>query len=164
MTVRNIILFSALLALTCCSTSGINEKNNEKTMSDQTPKVTGIGGVFFRCADPQLVKDWYGEKLGLAITPYGSSFEFRNAHRPDEINYLQWSPFPEKTDHFAPSEKQFMINYRVQNIDALIENLRKDGVTVVEEIKAYDYGKFAHIMDPEGNKIELWEPIDKAFL
>jgi predicted enzyme related to lactoylglutathione lyase len=129
-------------------------------MEDKKPKVTGIGGIFFRCENPDKIKDWYGKHLGLAISPYGSSFEFRNTHRPDEINYLQWSPFEEKTDHFEPSEKQFMINYRVQNIEALVENLKAEGVTVLDEIQTYDYGKFVHILDPEGNKIELWEPID----
>lgn len=129
----------------------------------ETPKVTGIGGVFFRTQNPDAIKEWYSKNLGLATTPYGSSFEFRNAHRPDEINYLQWSPFPETTDYFAPSEKQFMINYRVQNIEALVENLKKAGVKVVDEIVEYDYGKFVHIMDPEGNKLELWEPKDEVF-
>ncbi len=132
-------------------------------MSKSTPKVTGIGGIFFRTKDPKAIKEWYGNNLGLAISPYGSSFEFRNAHRPDEINYLQWSPFEETTDYFAPSEKEFMVNYRVQNIEGLVEQLRANGVTIVDDIVEYDYGKFVHIMDPEGNKIELWEPVDSVF-
>ena len=132
-------------------------------MADTTPKVTGIGGIFFRTKDPDKTKKWYGENLGLAITEYGSSFEFRNANRPDEINYLQWSPFDEKTDYFDPSKKEFMINYRVQNIEGLVRKLRENGVTIVDEIESYDYGKFVHIMDPEGNKIELWEPVDSVF-
>ena len=132
-------------------------------MENSKPKVTGIGGIFFRCENPDKIKDWYGKHLGLAISPYGSSFEFRNAHRPDEINYLQWSPFEEKTDYFEPSEKPFMINYRVQNIEALVKNLKADGITVLDEIQTYDYGKFIHILDPEGNKIELWEPVDHVF-
>ncbi len=132
-------------------------------MSKQEAKVTGVGGIFFRCEDPNKTKEWYSQNLGLATTQYGSSFEFRNAHRPDEINYLQWSPFAEDTNYFEPSEKQFMINYRVQNIEQLVKNLKANGVTVVDEIVEYDYGKFVHIMDPEGNKIELWEPVDKVF-
>jgi len=135
----------------------------EKTMADTTPKVTGIGGIFFRTKDPGKTKEWYGRNLGLAISEYGSSFEFRNANRPDEINYLQWSPFEEGTDYFDPSEKEFMINYRVQNMEGLVQQLRKNGVTIVDEIEVYDYGKFVHIMDPEGNKIELWEPVDSVF-
>lgn len=132
-------------------------------MSADKPKVTGIGGIFFRCEDTEKTKSWYAEHLGLAVTQWGSSFEFRNAHRPDEINYLQWSPFAKNTDYFDPSSKQFMINYRVQHIEKLVENLKAAGVTIVDEIVSYDYGKFVHIMDPEGNKIELWEPVDSVF-
>lgn len=127
------------------------------------PKVTGIGGIFFFSEDPDKTKAWYAEHLGLATNPYGSTFEFRNANRPDEINYLQWSPFKSGSTYFAPSTKEFMINYRVQNIEALVENLRAAGVTIVDEIETYDYGKFVHILDPEGNKLELWEPIDHVF-
>lgn len=132
-------------------------------MKDMTPKVTGIGGIFFRSKNPQEIREWYGQHLGLAINPYGSSFEFRNANRPEEINYLQWSPFDENTEYFNPSEKEFMINYRVQNIEGLVKQLRENGITIVDEIETFDYGKFVHIMDPEGNKIELWEPIDSVF-
>ena len=84
--------------------------------NDTTPKVTGIGGIFFRSNNPQETRDWYGEKLGLVIDAYGSPFEFRNANRPEERNYLRWSPFEENSDYFDPSEKDFMINCRVQNI------------------------------------------------
>ncbi|MEY3399236.1 MAG: hypothetical protein RL220_1830 [Bacteroidota bacterium] len=133
-------------------------------MSDnRIPKVTGIGGIFFRSPNPAASREWYAKNLGLSVNEYGSSFEFRNANRPDEINYLQWSPFDENTDYFSPSQKQFMINYRVQNIEALVENLRANGVTICDEISSYDYGKFVHIMDDEGNKIELWEPVDRVF-
>ena len=130
---------------------------------DNTPKVTGIGGIFFRSKDPKSIGEWYGKHLGLAIDGYGSPFEFRNANNPDEINYLRWGPFDENTDYFDPSEKEFMINYRVQNIEGLVDQLKESGVTIVDSIAAYDYGKFVHIMDPEGNKIELWEPIDSVF-
>jgi predicted enzyme related to lactoylglutathione lyase len=135
----------------------------DKKMGNTTPKVTGIGGIFFRSENPQEMRTWYSENLGLATTDYGSAFEFRNARNPDEINYLQWSPFDQDTEYFKPSEKAFMINYRVQNIDGLVEKLKSKGVVIVDEIKAYEYGKFVHIMDPEGNKIELWEPIDSFF-
>jgi predicted enzyme related to lactoylglutathione lyase len=131
--------------------------------NDTTPKVTGIGGIFFFSDDPSAIKDWYGKNLGLAISEYGSSFEFRNANRPDEINYLQWSPFEKGSEYFAPSKKEFMVNYRVQNIEGLVRKLKENGVTIVDEIETFDYGKFVHIMDPEGNKIELWEPVDNVF-
>jgi predicted enzyme related to lactoylglutathione lyase len=127
------------------------------------PKVTGIGGIFFRSKDPKASREWYAKNLGMAVNDYGSSIEFRNAHRPEEINYLQWSPFDENTSYFDPSNKEFMINYRVQNIEGLVEKLRADGVIIVDEISTYDYGKFVHIMDHEGNKIELWEPVDHVF-
>jgi len=132
-------------------------------MKDLTPKVTGIGGIFFRSKDPQATKAWYGKHLRLAVNKYGSSFEFRNAHRPDEINYLNWNPFSEDNPHFEPSKKEFMINYRVQNIEGLVAQFRENGVTVLDEIETFEYGKFVHIMDLEGNKIELWEPIDEVF-
>lgn len=131
-------------------------------LTDTTPKVTGIGGIFFKVKDPKTTKEWYGKNLGLAIDQYGSPFEFRNANRPDEINYLEWSPFSEKTKYFDPSEKDFMINYRVQNIEGLVINLRNNGVTIVDSISSFDYGKFVHIMDADGNKIELWEPVDSV--
>ena len=138
----------------------VQQKN--KNMNDTTPKVTGIGGIFFRTKDSKNTKEWYGKNLGLVINDYGSSFEFRNANNPKEINYLQWSTFDKNTDYFDPSTKEFMINYRVQNIEGLVKKLKGNGVQVLDEIEAYDYGKFVHIMDLEGNKIELWEPIDSV--
>lgn len=131
--------------------------------NDLTPKVTGVGGIFFKTENPEKLKDWYKDNLGIATSEYGSSFEFRNANRPEEINYLQWSPFKKDTEYFEPSKKEFMINYRVQNIEGLVKNLKANGVTVVDEIESFDYGKFVHIIDLEGNKIELWEPIDRIF-
>ncbi len=166
------VLLLILIAASCNQASNKSDaessdtgksKPNTSIMKDTTPKVTGIGGIFFRSKNPQEAREWYGKNLGLAISEYGSSFEFRNANRPDEINYLQWSPFDEGTDYFDPSKKEFMINYRVQNIEGLVKKLRANGVTVVDEIETYDYGKFVHIMDHEGNKIELWEPVDSVF-
>jgi predicted enzyme related to lactoylglutathione lyase len=139
--------------------SDLSHSNQE----DTTPKVTGIGGIFFFSEDPEKSKNWYAENLGLEVNPWGSSFEFRNAHRPEEINYLQWSPFPKGSEYFAPSKKAFMINYRVHNIEALVQKLKDNGVTILDDIETYDYGKFVHIMDDEGNKIELWEPVDHVF-
>jgi len=126
-------------------------------------KVTGIGGIFFKCKNPKQIKDWYAKNLGLVVDEYGSPFEFRNTNNPDEINYLQWSPFKDDTDYFEPSKKEFMINYRVENLIVLVEELKKSGVTILDKIESFDYGKFVHILDPEGNKIELWEPVDQVF-
>lgn len=131
--------------------------------NDTVPKVTGIGGIFFFSENPAEIRSWYGKNLGLEINEYGSSFEFRNANRPDEINYLEWSPFKKGSKYFAPSKKEFMINYRVQNIEGLVKKLKQNGVTIVDSIKTYDYGKFVHILDLEGNKLELWEPVDSVF-
>ncbi len=131
-------------------------------MDNKTPKVTGIGGIFFFSKNPATIKEWYSRNLGLVTNEWGSTFESRNANNPEEINYLQWSTFKEGDKYFEPSTKTFMINYRVQNIEELFKNLKENGVTVVDEIENYDYGKFVHIMDPEGNKIELWEPIDQV--
>ena len=128
-----------------------------------TKKVTGIGGIFFKCKNPELIKDWYQNNLGMKTDEYGSMFEFRKSDNPNEKAYLQWSPFKEDTTYFAPSEKEFMINYRVENLTELITELKSNGVEIVGEIEEYEYGKFAHILDPEGNKIELWEPVDKVF-
>jgi predicted enzyme related to lactoylglutathione lyase len=132
-------------------------------MNEKKAKVTGIGGVFFFSEDPSGTRDWYRDNLGLETNEWGSTFEFRNSDRPEEINYLQWSPFKMNDPYFEPSTKPFMINYRVQHIEILVEQLKERGVTVLDEITEYEYGKFVHIMDPEGNKIELWEPIDKVF-
>ena len=141
----------------------IKQSGQSKDKNDTIPKVTGIGGIFFLSENPEEMKNWYAEKLGLEVNQWGSSFVFRNAHRPDEINYLQWSPFKKDSDYFDPSTKEFMINYRVQNIEGLVEKLKERGVKVLDTIESFDYGKFVHIMDNEGNKIELWEPVDSVF-
>jgi predicted enzyme related to lactoylglutathione lyase len=140
-----------------------NKTENTQSASDTIPKVTGIGGIFFFSDNPKETKAWYAKNLGLEVTEWGSSFEFRNANRPNEINCLQWSPFKTGSEYFLPSKKEFMINYRVRNIEGLAKKLKANGFTVIDEIEAYDYGKFVHIMDAEGNKIELWEPIDSVF-
>lgn len=126
-------------------------------------RVTGIGGIFFKCKNPDKIKAWYKKHLGLNTDEYGTSFEWRKAEEPSEKGFTQWSPFKEKTTYFQPSQKEFMINYRVENLEALVDHLKKEGVRIVDEIEEYDYGKFVHIMDVEGNKIELWEPKDKVY-
>lgn len=120
-------------------------------------KVTGIGGIFFKCEDPKMMNDWYAKNLGLPVGEYGTIFSWRSAEEPSKDGSTVWSPFPKNTEYFQPSQKEFMINYRVENIVALVEELKSSGVTVLDEIQTHDYGKFVHILDPEGNKIELWE-------
>lgn len=128
--------------------------------NDSTPKVTGIGGIFFFSDNLQETKEWYAKNLGFEVNEWGATFEFRNVNNPEQIGSLQWAPFKKDSDYFAPSKKEFMINYRVQNIEGLVTRLKENGVTILDDIASYDYGKFVHIMDSQGNKIELWEPKD----
>ncbi|WP_342648436.1 VOC family protein [Mucilaginibacter sp. CSA2-8R] len=121
-------------------------------------KVTGIGGIFFKSQNPQTMNEWYAKNLGLPTSDYGTTFKWRDADNPSQKGSTSWRAFPQDTKYFDPSHKSFMINYRVENIAALLEELKKEGVTIVDEIAEYDYGKFVHILDPEGNVIELWEP------
>jgi predicted enzyme related to lactoylglutathione lyase len=126
-------------------------------------KATGIGGIFFKCRDPKKMREWYSTHLGLNTNQYGAVFEWRQGADTTKKGFTQWSPFNEKTKYFEPSTKDYMINYRVENLEALIDQLKKDSVTVVDKIETVEYGKFVHIMDIEGNKIELWEPNDAEF-
>jgi len=126
-------------------------------------RVTGIGGVFFKCQNPTALKEWYQNHLGIQTDAYGSSFEWRQADVPSEKGFTQWSPFENDSKYFEPSLQEFMINYRVENLPKLIELLRTEGVQVVKEIETFSYGKFAHILDLEGHKIELWEPNDVEY-
>jgi len=121
-------------------------------------KVTGLGGVFFKCADPQGMNEWYAKNLGLTTSIYGATFEWRQADDPSKKGTTAWCTFPQDTKYFNPSAKPFMINYRVDDIVALVAELKRAGVTLIDEISEYDYGKFVHVLDPEGNIIELWEP------
>jgi len=126
-------------------------------------RVTGIGGIFFKCKDPKAVREWYKTHLGLNTNQYGSVFEWRQGTDTTKKGFTQWSPFSEKTKYFDPSTRDFMINYRVENLDALVGQLRSEGVVITDSIQSVDYGKFVHILDGEGNKVELWEPNDVAF-
>lgn len=123
-------------------------------------KVTGIGGVFFKCKSPEKMKEWYHKNLGLATDEYGTNFEWRQTEHPDKKGFTQWSPFSEDSNYIQPSEKAFMINYRVSDLLKLVEELRFNGVQILDEVQEFEYGKFIHLLDPEGNKIELWEPND----
>lgn len=120
-------------------------------------RVTGIGGIFFKSEDPKTLHQWYHTHLGIEAGPYGASFEWRDAENGQD-GLTQWSAFDRNTAYFEPSGKDFMINYRVEDLEALVEALKNEGVTIVDAIATYDYGKFVHILDPEGNKVQLWEP------
>lgn len=136
----------------------IVKQNNSNTT--KMKKVTGIGGIFFKCKDPNKVREWYKTHLGFDTNQYGANFEWRQNEDPTKKGSTQWSPFAETTKYFEPSTKDFMINYRVENLEALVEQLKNEGVTIVDKIEAVEYGKFVHIIDAEGNKVELWEPGD----
>jgi predicted enzyme related to lactoylglutathione lyase len=141
----------------------MTENNNTidtGSSNDTTPKVTGIGGIFFLSDHPEETKAWYAKNLGFDINPWGGvSFESRNMEHPEEVSSVQWCLFKKDSPYFAPSQKSFMINYTVQHIEKLVDQLKANGVTVLDDITGDEFGKFVHIMDAEGNKIELWEPV-----
>lgn len=157
---RTILLILALAASFYIGFAFKSITTNNSNDNAKIRRVTGIGGIFFKCKDPGKMREWYKTHLGLNTNPYGAVFEWRQATDSTKKGFSQWSPFSEKTKYFEPSTKDFMINYRVENLVALVEELKKEGVTVTDTIETFDYGKFVHIMDIEGNKIELWEPND----
>jgi predicted enzyme related to lactoylglutathione lyase len=134
--------------------------NKHFNYNNKMKKVTGIGGIFFKCKDPNKMKEWYKTHLGLDTDQWGTNFEWRQGADTTKKGFTQWSPFSENTKHFEPSKKEFMINYRVENLEELVEQLIKEGITITDKIESFEYGKFVHILDIEGNKIELWEPND----
>ncbi len=125
-------------------------------------RVTGIGGLFFKTEDPKSTKEWYKKHLGFNTDDWGCTFWWKD--NDGKKCTTQWSPFEKDSKYFEPSKKEFMFNYRVENLVELIKTLKEEGITVVGEIEEYDYGKFGWILDNDGNKIELWEPKDVAFL
>jgi len=147
------ISFCLGFAFKAITTKQPSEQNDLK-------RVTGIGGIFFKCKDPNKMREWYKAHLGLNTNQYGAVFEWFQGADSTKKGFSQWSPFKETTKYFEPSTKDFMINYRVENLEALVEQLKNEGVTIVDKIEAVEYGKFVHIIDVEGNKVELWEPND----
>jgi len=122
--------------------------------------VTGIGGIFFKAEDPKSLKEWYREHLGIDAGDYGATFNWRDDNDPTKQGQTIWTPFPKDTKYFDPGTAPFMINYRVADLDGLVKALRDGGVEVKSE--SSEYGSFAWISDPEGNRIELWEPADES--
>ena len=125
-------------------------------------RVTGIGGVFFKTEDPKAAKEWYKKHLGFNTDDWGCTFWWKD--KDGNKCSTQWSPFAKDTKYFEPSKKDFMFNYRVENLVELLAALKEEGVTVIDKVEEYEYGKFGWIVDLDGNKIELWEPKDAAFL
>jgi len=160
---KNKLLLTLAFITTFFAGFAIRSMTAKSSSAAPPKKVTSIGGIFFKCKDPKKVREWYETHLGFSVNQYGSVFEWRQGADSSQKGFTQWSPFNEKTKYFDPSTKDFMINYRVENLEALIGQLRKDGVTITDTIATVEYGKFVHIMDIEGNKIELWEPNDIEF-
>ena len=153
---KKLIIIIAVLAAFCLGfafKSVITTHNPHKMK-----KVTGIGGIFFKCKDPKETTEWYQKHLGLETNPYGATFAWYEGADSTKKGQTQWTPFPKTTKHFEPSKQDFMINYRVENLEALVAELKKENVTVLDTIETFDYGKFVHILDADGNKVELWEP------
>jgi predicted enzyme related to lactoylglutathione lyase len=122
-------------------------------------KVTALGGIFFKAKDAETLRAWYREHLGIESEGEGGfTFHWREAAQPEQIGQTVWSIFSGNTKYFEPSRAPFMINYRVENLDSVLEQLKAEGVEIDDRIEEYEYGRFAWIMDPEGNRIELWEP------
>lgn len=120
-------------------------------------QVTGIGGIFFRAQDPEKLAAWYQQNLGLPMKGSEANFQWRESADPSRTGHTVWSLFPKDTDYFGPNGPVFMINYRVTNLDRMVAQLRAGGVKV-DKVEDFEYGRFAWISDPEGNRIELWEP------
>lgn len=136
-------------------------KENVK-IEKEIGKVTGIGGLFFKTENPAKLKEWYKNHLGFNTDNWGSTFWWKDENGKKAST--QWNPFKKDTSYFLPSTKEYMFNYRVDNLIELLNKLKKEGITIIGEVEEYEYGKFGWILDPDGNKIELWEPIDTSFL
>lgn len=139
------------------------EPANQPAQQTQKKRVTGIGGIFFKAKDPAKLRQWYQKHLGLKTNEYGAVFEWRQGADTLQKGFTQWSHFKETTTYFEPSPKEFMINYRVADLDGLMIDLKNEGVTILDSVVSVEYGKFVHILDPESNKLELWEPNDKVY-
>lgn len=122
-------------------------------------KVQGIGGIFFKAKEPGILKKWYEEQLGIEYEDEAAAvFHWRNAENMERKGSTVWSIFPENTKYFGDPKQQFMINYRVKNLSKMLEQLRQQGAQVMDSIEESEFGKFGWVVDPEGHRIELWEP------
>lgn len=127
-------------------------------------RITGIGGIFFKAQDPEALKRWYVERLGVPTDQDGYvTFSWREHEDPAREGATLWSPFPRETRYFEGTDAPFMVNFRVSDLSAILAQLRKDGVRVEENIEESEYGRFGWFYDPEGNKVELWEPPARHF-
>lgn len=120
-------------------------------------RVTGIGGVFFKAKDPEKLREWYRVHLGIESESWGFAFRWQDDPRSSS-GTTAWAPFADNTKYFEPSQKPFMINFRVEDLSRLASELRAEGVEVDANLEESEFGKFGWVMDPEGNRVELWEP------
>ena len=145
------------------SPAGPPEVAHAAVQEAEGPGVTGLGGIFFKTADPASTQDWYRTRLGIAVEDWGGfSFQWLEKEDPEETGYTVWGAFPETTEYFGPGNQSFMINFRVADLGALLVALREAGVEVVGEMEEHPNGKFAWVLDPEGRRLELWEPVPSA--
>lgn len=122
-------------------------------------RVTGIGGIFFHANDPVALRAWYQRHLGIDVQDWGgTAFTWTDADGKPTGGMTVWSIGKAGSDHFAPSTAPFMVNYRVDDLDALLRALRDEGCNVLDKTDDSEFGKFGWVIDPEGNKVELWEP------
>ena len=121
-------------------------------------RAVGLGGVFFRARNPAKLSKWYQDHLGLKTTQNTALLSWRSPKNPKKTGYTVWALFPSNTKYFRNPRKQFMINYRVKNLDRVITKLRREHVKIAKKVEDLEYGRFAWISDPEGNWLELWEP------
>jgi predicted enzyme related to lactoylglutathione lyase len=146
-----------LVVLTSATTGYVVGRSSPDFTPPKRAGVTGIGGIFFKSKDPATLKKWYDDHLGFKNNQYGTIFEWRQAGDSTRKGYTLWAPFKEKSTYFPGA---LMVNFRINDMDILLTQLKEEGIYPVDSVESVSYGKFVHIMDPEGNKIELWQPND----
>jgi catechol-2,3-dioxygenase len=154
---KRILLLTIIITCSFIVGYAVGTKKAEHTSA---AGVTGIGGIFFKCKEPKKMREWYDANLGFRSNTYGTNFEWRQAGDSMKRGFTIWAPLKETSTYF---EKEFMINYRVNNLDALLANLATKGIMPIDTMQHASYGNFIHLKDPEGNRIELWEPNDVAY-
>jgi catechol 2,3-dioxygenase-like lactoylglutathione lyase family enzyme len=124
-------------------------------------RVKAVGGIFFRCANPAATRKWYSDHLGLNTDAYGTSFQWYKSD--GSKGFTAWNPSDTDAEYFGDPEQQFMVNYRVDDLELMLEQMASAGIFPLDEVATFEYGKFVHVLDPDGRRIELWEPNDRAY-
>jgi predicted enzyme related to lactoylglutathione lyase len=156
-----------LLLVVGCSKGGHKlespqpEKSNTPAKAEQRGRIIGIGGVFFKSANRDQAREWYSKHLGLTDKGGGMMLPWREHDDPQKEHVTVWSVFPASTDYFNPGGAPFMVNYIVDDMDALLDRLKQEGVRIDDKRMDESYGRFAWIYDSDGNKIELWQPVSE---